>query len=134
MRARIALPRLSGTIIRGQEVLIARPLGFVFGCRARGRGGLGLRLTPLSIGSTSEELHVVGHDLADAALFAFLILKAAVLQPALDVERVALLDIDGGGFGEPIPADDGMELRLFLAFDRSVGGQAEAGDGLPFWV
>ncbi len=59
-------------------------------------------------------------------------LEAAVLQPpANNVAGITLLDIFGDGLGESIPADDRMELRLFLAFDRAVGGQAEAGDGFP---
>jgi hypothetical protein len=76
-----------------------------------------------------EDLDVVGDDLADAALFAFLVLVAAVLQPPLDVEGIGFLDIFGSRFGQPIPADDGVELSLFLALDRSVGGQADGRDG-----
>jgi hypothetical protein len=79
----------------------------------------------------SEELDIVGDDLGHAALFAFLILIRAVLESSLDVERVALLDILGRRLGELVSADNRVELRLFFAFDLSVGGQAEVGDGLP---
>ena len=135
VRARITLPRLAGTIIGGQQFLIARPRRFVFGCRHGEGEELGLGLTPVSVASPAEELDVVGDDLADAALFAFLVLEGAVLQPPLDVERIALLDVFRGRLGEAVPADDGVELGLFLAFDRSgwwPGGWLET--AFPFWV
>ena len=62
-------------------------------------GGL-VRFDPVSRAASGEKLHVVGDDLAGAALLAFLVLVAAVLQPALDVERVALLAVRGGGLGQ----------------------------------
>jgi hypothetical protein len=70
-------------------------------------------------------------SLGDAALFAFLILVGAVVQPPFDVEGIALLDIFGGRLSQPVPADDRVELRFFLAFDGAVGGQANARDGFP---
>jgi hypothetical protein len=45
-------------------------------------------LTLRSVRSPSEERHVVGEDLADAALLA-LVLKDTVLQPAVDGVRSA---------------------------------------------
>jgi hypothetical protein len=58
-------------------------------------------------------------------------LERAVLQPSLDGEAIALLDVCGGRLDQPIPADDAMELRLFFGFDRPIRGQADAGNGFP---
>ena len=96
---------------------------------ASGRGGLGLRLTPISVGSPAEELDIVGDDLGHAALLAFLVLIGAVLQPPFDVEGIAFFDLRGRGLGELIPADDRVELGFFRAVDGAVGGEPDARDG-----
>src|SRR5918993_2793951 len=93
------------------------------------RGGLGLGFTSASIAAAAEELHVLGDDLAGAALLAFLVLVGPVLQPPLDVEGIAFLDVLGGRLGEPVPADDAVELGLLLALDRAVGSYADRRDG-----
>src|SRR5215207_4849420 len=93
------------------------------------RGGLGLGCTSASIAAAAEELHVLGDDLAGAALLAFLVLVGPVLQPPLDVEGIAFLDVLGGRLGEPVPADDAVELGLLLALDRAVGSYADSRDG-----
>jgi hypothetical protein len=62
--------------------------------------------------------------LGHTPLFAFLILTRSVLQPTF-AERSALLCIFRGGLSEPIPADDRVDLRLFLAIDGAVRGQPD---------
>ncbi len=84
------------------------------------RGKLGFGFTSASIAAAAEELHVLGDDLAGAALLAFLVLVGPVLQPSLDVEGIAFLDELGGRLGEPVPADDAVELGILLSLDRAV--------------
>ena len=78
----------------------------------------------------AEEPNVVGDDLGHAGLYALSVLVAAVLQVPLNIERIALHDVFCGRLGQPIPADDRLELRLSFAFDRAAGGHADAGDRL----
>lgn len=86
--------------------------------------------------SSAEELHVLGDDLTAAAGATFLILIRPVLQAAFNIERIALLDVCSHGLRETIPADDGVELRCFLALDLAIRDQADgrhsfAGLGMP---
>src|SRR5688500_5199993 len=99
------------------------------GWSGRRPGEVGLELTPTSVITSAKELDVGGDDLGHAAHFAFLVLVAVVLQPPLNGGRVTLVDVFLGRLGQPIPADNGVKLGLFLALDCAVGGQADGRDG-----
>jgi hypothetical protein len=87
------------------------------------RGGLRLRLTPVSGGAAAEELDIVGHDLGHSAVFAFFVLEGVVLQPALDVDEIAFLDVLGRGLGQP-----------FSARENGVAASCASSRQLPAWV
>ncbi len=83
-----------------------------------------------SLAAAAEELDVGRDDLHDAALLALRVLERPVLEPPLDVEGVALLDVGRRRLGELVPADDAVELGLLLAVDDAVRRQSDRRDGL----
>src|ERR671916_1713376 len=80
------------------------------------------------VAGPTEELDVVRDDIDGAPLRAVLGLPGAVLQPALDEDRVALLLVVGDGLPELAPGGDVEEVHLLVLGAHAVDREAEATD------
>src|SRR5439155_17320751 len=97
--------------LRGQRV----------GCRL----GLVVLLPP-----AGEHLDVGGHDLGLPVPRAAIVVPRARLEAALDRDLLALAEVLAADFGQPVPRDDVVELRLLLAVRAvRVRGHTELGQG-----
>ena len=72
-------------------------------------------------------------------LLAILIVPAARLQPAFDVDRLAFAQMLLADLGQIAPRDDVEPLRLFASvaiagYPRAVNGYADAVTGRPLGV
>src|SRR3954451_21828996 len=72
------------------------------------------------LAATAEELHVVGDDLGDVALVAFLVVVRAGLDATLDVDLAALREILGADLRALAPHDDAVPLGALLALSVLV--------------
>src|SRR5688572_11353563 len=62
----------------------------------------------------AQHLHSIGHDLGGVLVVAVLVLPLARLQPPLDVDLRALLEIFARDLGQPPEEGDAVPLRLLL--------------------
>ena len=116
---------LEGDLVAGDVNRISRSVG-----RRRGCCLVSSTIDCLGVAWT-QKLYVAGNDLRDVALVAILVLKASVLHPSLNVERIALLDGFARRLGQSIPADDRVKLALLSLPDAAIGRQAKRADGFP---
>jgi hypothetical protein len=86
---------------------------------APGRAHLGIAHAATAAIAAAEQLHLGGHDVHRVALDAVLVGVLAVLQPALDVDRAALLQVLAGDLGQAVVEGDAVPLRVL---DGLAGG------------